>query len=259
MLNDWGSLEDTATDVSGIHLSVKPECVCVCSCVFPPVSKQRDSPVNISFQYAASPPLLHPNSDHRNMQGCTPSQTNTNKHRGHTHTHTHTCSVSRRSCRLRGSRLQRFRAGATTVQTHLPSGSEAVLYTCQPSSEPGYKPCTQTGSALMMSLQEQQLSCAFNSGEGQQSEAKSKFYNSIVCFVFCQYSGSHFWGYLSCFNWIYNTLELHCTLLQYCIQNHFPKPPKKTTKFSHYLVTLILIENHLKFRSYTKHFWHGVE
>lgn len=62
-------------------------CVCVCSCVFPPVSKQRDSPVNISFQYAASPPLLHPNSDHRNVQGCTRSQTNTNKHRGHTHTH----------------------------------------------------------------------------------------------------------------------------------------------------------------------------
>lgn len=49
MLNDGESLEDTATDVSGIHLSVKP----VCSCVFPQVSKQRDSPVNISFQYAA--------------------------------------------------------------------------------------------------------------------------------------------------------------------------------------------------------------
>lgn len=32
MLNDWGSLEDTATDVSGIHLSVKPECVC-CGCL----------------------------------------------------------------------------------------------------------------------------------------------------------------------------------------------------------------------------------
>lgn len=75
-----------------------------------------------------------------------------------TQTHTHTCSVSRRSCRLRGSRLQRFRAGATTVQTHLPSGSEAVLYTCQPSSEPGYKPCTKTGSVLMNSLQEHLVS-----------------------------------------------------------------------------------------------------
>lgn len=27
------------------------------------------------------------------------------------------------------------------MHTHLPSGSEAVLYTCQPSSEPGYSPC----------------------------------------------------------------------------------------------------------------------
>lgn len=81
---------------------------------------------------------------------------------------THTCSVSRRSCRLRGSRLQRFRAGATTVQTHLPSGSEAVLYTCQPSSEPGYIPCTQIGSVLMKSLQEYHVNWASNRGEGQQ-------------------------------------------------------------------------------------------
>lgn len=65
-----------------------------------------------------------------------------------THTHARTCSVSRRSCRLRGSRLHRFLAGATTVQTHLPSGSEAVLYTCQPSSEPGYKPWTQAAAVL---------------------------------------------------------------------------------------------------------------
>lgn len=77
----------------------------------------------------------HHNADHWNM---------------HTQTHTHrrTCSVSRRSCRLRGSRLHRFLAGATTVQTHLPSGSEAVLYTCQPSSEPGYKPWTQAAAVL---------------------------------------------------------------------------------------------------------------
>ena len=130
------------------------------------------------------------------------SESDKHKQTQTTHTHTHTCSVSRRSCRLRGSRLQRFRAGATTVQTHLPSGSEAVLYTCQPSSEPGYKPCTQTGSALMMSLQEQHILCAFNSGEGQQSEAKCKFCNLIVCFAFCEYSSSHFWGYWGCFYWI---------------------------------------------------------
>ena len=174
-------------------------CVCVCSCVFPPVSKQRDSPVNISFQYAASPPCcitILTTETCRDALGVRQTQTNTDD------THTHTCSVSRRSCRLRGSRLQRFRAGATTVQTHLPSGSEAVLYTCQPSSEPGYKPCTQTGSALMMSLQEQHIRCAFNSGEGQQSEAKCKFCNLIVCFAFCEYSSSHFWGYWGCFYWI---------------------------------------------------------
>lgn len=87
---------------------------------------------------------------------CAASQCRPLKHAGmHSESNAHTCSVSRRSCRLRGSRLQRFRAGATTVQTHLPSGSEAVLYTCQPSSEPGYKPCTQTGSVLMKALQEQ--------------------------------------------------------------------------------------------------------
>lgn len=115
--------------------------VCVCSFVFLQVSKQPDSPVNISFQYAASSLrciAMLPMERHMD---------------GHTHTDTHTCSVSRRSCRLRGSRLQRFRAGATTVHTHLPSGSEAVLYTCQPSSEPGYKPCTQTGAVLMKSQQ----------------------------------------------------------------------------------------------------------
>lgn len=224
MLNDWGSLEDTATDVSGIHLSVKPECVCVSVHVCFRQCQNKET-VQWIFHSSTLPlplcciPILTIETC-RDALGVRQTQTNTED------THTHTCSVSRRSCRLRGSRLQRFRAGATTVQTHLPSGSEAVLYTCQPSSEPGYKPCTQTGSALMMSLQEQHLSCAFNSGEGQQSEAKSKFYNLIVCFVFCQYSGSHFWGYLSCFYWIYNTLELHCTLIKYQMQNHFPRPKK---------------------------------
>ena len=170
MLNDCKSVEDTATDVSGIHLSAKPECVCVCSCVFLQVSKQRDSPVNISFQYAASPLRCIAMLTTETCRDALRVRQNTNN--THTHRHTHTCSVSRRSCRLRGSRLQRFRAGATTVQTHLPSGSDAVLYTCQPSSEPGYKPCTQTGSMLMKSRQEQHVSCAFNRGEGQQSQTQ---------------------------------------------------------------------------------------
>lgn len=89
MLNDWGSLEDTATDVSGIHLSVKPECVCVClfMCVSASVKTKRQSS-EYFIPVRCLSPLLHHNSDHRNMQRCTRSQTNTNKHRRHTHTHT---------------------------------------------------------------------------------------------------------------------------------------------------------------------------
>lgn len=124
----------------------------VCACVSASVKTKRQFSeyfIPVHWLY----PLLHHNTDHWNMQECTQRQTNTN-----INTHTHTCSVSRRSCRLRGSRLQRFRAGATTVQTHLPSGSEAVLYTCQPSSEPGYIPCTQTGSALIKSPHEHNMS-----------------------------------------------------------------------------------------------------
>lgn len=63
------------------------------------------------------------------------------------------------------------------MQTHLPSGSEAVLYTCQPSSEPGYKPCTQTSSVLRKSSRSAVRS------EGQQSEILCEFWDSIVCFA----------------------------------------------------------------------------
>lgn len=144
MLIDWESLEDTATDVSGMHLSEKPECMCVCLCS---CKCQNKETVQWIFDSSTLP------------LPCGASQCWPLRHAGmhskadkHKQTQTHTCSVSMRSWRLRGSRLQRFRAGATTVQTHLPSGSEAVLYTCQPSSEPGYKPCTQTHSVLMKSL-----------------------------------------------------------------------------------------------------------
>lgn len=164
-LIDWESSEDTATDVSGMHLSKRPECMCVClrSC-----KCQNKETVQWIFD-SSTLPLP------RGASQCWPL-----RHAGmhskadkHKQTQTHTCSVSMRSWRLRGSRLQRFRAGATTVQTHLPSGSEAVLYTCQPSSEPGYKPCTQTHSVLMKSLQEDDVTCAFNRRQERQSETRS--------------------------------------------------------------------------------------
>lgn len=66
MLNDWQSTEDLATDVSGIHLSAKP--VCVCSCVFLQVSKQRDSPVNIFIPVHRLCSVPHVNADHWNVK-----------------------------------------------------------------------------------------------------------------------------------------------------------------------------------------------
>lgn len=115
--------------------------VCFCKC-------QNKETVQwiFFFQYTASAPCR--------MSMLT---TETSRREANTHKCTRTCSVSERSCRLRGSRLQRFRAGATTVHMHLPSGSEAVLYTCQPSSEPGYSPCTQTRPVLMKSLRDNTL------------------------------------------------------------------------------------------------------
>lgn len=165
-------------------------CVCVWVCVSASVKTKRQFSEYFIPVYCLFP-VLHHNADHWNMQGCIHRQTNTNKD-------THTCSVSRRSCRLRGSRLQRFRAGATTVQTHLPSGSEAVLYTCQPSSEPGYKPCTQTGSALIKSLQEYHPSSVLSTEE-KLSRVKLRVNYGIWLLVFCFCQELIFWGYQCCF------------------------------------------------------------
>lgn len=108
-------------------------CVCVCEPPLPASVKTKRQPGEYFIPPGCLLSVLHGNADQCKRAGMNsiirPPLT---------------CSVRERSCRMRGSRLQRFLAGATTVHTHLPSGSEAVLYTCQPSSAPGYSPCTQT-------------------------------------------------------------------------------------------------------------------
>lgn len=134
MLNDWRSVEDTVTDVPKNTSVTETMCVCVCVCGFSSCKCQNQETAWWIFYSAWLPPsVLHGNADQ-----CKRAEMNSIIRP------LLTCSVRERSCRMRGSRLHRFLAGATTVHTHLPSGSEAVLYTCQPSSAPGYSPCTQT-------------------------------------------------------------------------------------------------------------------
>lgn len=165
------------------NTSVSEARVCLFMCVSASVKTKRQS-----SEYFHSSTLPLP----RAACQCWPLKRAGTRSRREANTHkcTRTCSVSERSCRLRGSRLQRFRAGATTVHTHLPSGSEAVLYTCQPSSEPGYSPCTQTRPVLMKSLRDNTLPDERVSRGKHRKQNRTKHMLGF-CFQYC-WCGSGF-------------------------------------------------------------------